>query len=202
MGYRDGEWRPRYEVRRRATTPEAVAAEVARSSSASSGSSGGRPTHLDSHQHVHRSEPGRSAVPDRGARLGRPRARGRDAGVAYSGVFYGQDGRDQPLPERVAVERLVAPIEELPDGATEFGCHPATADGPRRPTTTTSGSRGRDALRPARARRRSSAGAVLRTYATVSVTDDGLPRVVEDLLVGGDQSVARSGSSPVPGLRA
>ena len=49
-------------------------------------------------------------------------------GIAYSGVFYGQDGRGEPVPEAITVDALVAVIEQLPPGVTELGCHPGHAD--------------------------------------------------------------------------
>lgn len=85
------------------------------------------PTHLDSHQHVHREEPIRSALHDlatvlgvnlRGATtLGTPR---------YCGAFYGQYGAGLPFHQAITVDALVELITTLPAGVTELGCHPGT----------------------------------------------------------------------------
>lgn len=80
------------------------------------------PTHLDSHQHTHMSEPV-AAVADRlAAELGVPlRARGE---IRYEGGFYGQTGRGEPWPRGIAVEALTQTISSMPRGWTELGCHP------------------------------------------------------------------------------
>jgi len=85
---------------------------------------GAPPTHLDSHQHVHRNEPARSIVLEAGREFGVV-VRQFDRRVRYVGGFYGQDGRGQSWPQGVSVDRLVSMIAELPAaGITEFGCHP------------------------------------------------------------------------------
>jgi chitin disaccharide deacetylase len=79
------------------------------------------PTHLDSHQHTHMSEPVASAAGGLAAELGVPlRARH----TRYEGGFYGQTGKGEPLPEAITAERLVELIESLSEGWTEIGCHP------------------------------------------------------------------------------
>jgi predicted glycoside hydrolase/deacetylase ChbG (UPF0249 family) len=85
------------------------------------------PTHLDSHQHVHRTEPARSAVLAVGAELDVPVRH--ESGVRYRGDFYGQDDEGSPHPELLQPERLEALLLALPDGATELCCHPGYADG-------------------------------------------------------------------------
>jgi predicted glycoside hydrolase/deacetylase ChbG (UPF0249 family) len=83
---------------------------------------GRNPTHLDSHQHVHREEPIASLLAAHAQRLGIPlRER---SGITYCGNFYGQSGKGYLCPEAIEVEALVAVIEDLPDGLTELGCHP------------------------------------------------------------------------------
>jgi predicted glycoside hydrolase/deacetylase ChbG (UPF0249 family) len=79
------------------------------------------PTHIDSHQHVHRNEPVTSAVAEVAAEIGVP-VRGRE--IRYEGSFYGQTGTGEPFPEGIAPERLVELIDALPPGWTEIGCHP------------------------------------------------------------------------------
>jgi predicted glycoside hydrolase/deacetylase ChbG (UPF0249 family) len=79
------------------------------------------PTHLDSHQHVHMSEPAASAVRRLTVELGVPL---RSHDTRYLGDFYGQTGRGEPVPEAITAERLIELIGALPAGVTELGCHP------------------------------------------------------------------------------
>jgi predicted glycoside hydrolase/deacetylase ChbG (UPF0249 family) len=82
------------------------------------------PTHLDSHQHIHRNEPLRSILRDHGASLGVP-VRELTPAVRYVGSFYGQAHAGQPYPEGITVVQLVRILAELLAGITELGCHPA-----------------------------------------------------------------------------
>jgi predicted glycoside hydrolase/deacetylase ChbG (UPF0249 family) len=123
--YRDGEWRVVYEVLDE-ETPAAVERELARQLERFERLVGRAPTHLDSHQHVHRDQPGRRALRRAGKRLGVP-VRHFAPGIAYSGSFFGQDGKGNPFGEAITVEALVAVIEALPPGITELACHPAAA---------------------------------------------------------------------------
>ena len=84
------------------------------------------PDHLDSHHHVHRTEPVRAAIREAAERLGVP-AREITAGFRYEDGFYGQDGEGRPRPEAISVQALVKTVGQLPAGITEIGCHPATA---------------------------------------------------------------------------
>jgi predicted glycoside hydrolase/deacetylase ChbG (UPF0249 family) len=80
------------------------------------------PTHLDSHQHVHESEPARGVVETLAAELGVPV---RNRSVRYEGSFYGQSGKGERFPEGITPARLEELISALPPGWTEIGCHPA-----------------------------------------------------------------------------
>jgi chitin disaccharide deacetylase len=81
------------------------------------------PDHLDSHQHVHRSEPLRSILGRVADELLVPlRFQSR---FSYFGGFYGQTREGRPLPDAISPQALRSAIVELSDGATEFGCHPA-----------------------------------------------------------------------------
>jgi predicted glycoside hydrolase/deacetylase ChbG (UPF0249 family) len=84
------------------------------------------PTHLDSHQHLHRVEPLRSVLAEIAGRLGVP-LRGLDGTVQYRGDFYGQTALGEPLPGTVGVTALQALLRALPPGWVELGCHPAEA---------------------------------------------------------------------------
>ena len=81
------------------------------------------PDHLDSHQHVHRSEPLRSILGRVADELLVPlRFQSR---FGYFGGFYGQAREGRPLPDAISPQALRTAINELPDGATELSCHPA-----------------------------------------------------------------------------
>jgi chitin disaccharide deacetylase len=118
--YEDGEWRPTYE-RCSADDAAAVEAECRGQLSAFRELTGRDPTHLDSHQHTHMSEPVAAIAARLAAELEVPlRARG----IRYEGGFYGQTGKGEPYPAGIVPEHLVALIEALPPGPTELGCHP------------------------------------------------------------------------------
>jgi predicted glycoside hydrolase/deacetylase ChbG (UPF0249 family) len=85
------------------------------------------PTHLDSHQHVHESEPVAGVAEALSAEMGVPL---RNRAVRYEGGFYGQSGKGEPFPEGITPERLRELIEALPAGWTEIGCHPAAGPVP------------------------------------------------------------------------
>jgi chitin disaccharide deacetylase len=80
------------------------------------------PTHLDSHQHVHESEPVAAVAESLAAELTVPL---RNRAIPYEGGFYGQSGKGEAFPEGISPERLATLIRELPPGWTEVGCHPA-----------------------------------------------------------------------------
>ena len=121
--YRDGEWHTLYQVLA-TETADSVAEELNCQLKQLERLIGRPPTHLDSHQHVHRDEPARTAVMQAGERLGIP-VRWWTPGIAYSGAFYGQDAKGTRIPGAITVEALVEVIETLPAGVTELGCHPA-----------------------------------------------------------------------------
>jgi predicted glycoside hydrolase/deacetylase ChbG (UPF0249 family) len=120
--YRDGAWVASYEVAP-ADDAEAVDAEVSRQVEAFLRLVGRPPTHVDSHQHAHRSEPLLTAARAVAHRFGVP-LRHFTRGVRYCGDFYGQTGKGEPVPEVVSVERLVAIVRSIPAGVTELACHP------------------------------------------------------------------------------
>jgi predicted glycoside hydrolase/deacetylase ChbG (UPF0249 family) len=120
--YRQGAWVPVYEV-----VPlddlSKVATEVTRQLETFCRLLGRTPTHLDSHQHVHCSEPVSSVLVGLGRALGVP-VRHCSPLVRYCGDFYGQDGVGVPYPEGISVGRLVSILRGLPPGQTELACHP------------------------------------------------------------------------------
>jgi predicted glycoside hydrolase/deacetylase ChbG (UPF0249 family) len=120
--YRDGQWQPLYEVVP-ADDPAAVAEEVSRQFERFVELVGRPPTHVDSHQHAHRSEPLRSAAQALAERLSVP-LRHFTPAVRYCGDFYGQGRRGEPLPDLITPQALAAILRALPPGVTELACHP------------------------------------------------------------------------------
>jgi chitin disaccharide deacetylase len=115
-----GEWRAAYE-RCAPNDPAAVEAECRAQVDAFRELTGRDPTHLDSHQHTHMSEPVATVAARLAAELKVPL---RDRGIRYEGGFYGQTGKGEPYPEGIEPEHLIELIEALPPGGTELGCHP------------------------------------------------------------------------------
>jgi chitin disaccharide deacetylase len=123
--YEIDEWRLAYQ---RCSPEDEVAAEAEcrQQLEAFRGLLGRDPTHLDSHQHIHMSEPVASVAEGLAAELGIP-LRGR--GIRYEGGFYGQSGKGDAWPRGITVEHLIELIESLPEGSTELGCHPGLGVG-------------------------------------------------------------------------
>jgi predicted glycoside hydrolase/deacetylase ChbG (UPF0249 family) len=118
----NGKWRPLYEV----VPPHdatAVTREIDRQLDAFRALVGRDPDHVDSHQHVHRREPVRSAAVALAGRLGVPL---RHFGFAsYCGDFYGQTTEGQPLPNAISAPSLVAMLASFTGGSVvELCCHP------------------------------------------------------------------------------
>jgi predicted glycoside hydrolase/deacetylase ChbG (UPF0249 family) len=121
--FRDGEWVRLYSVVDEGD-PTAVEQEVSSQLAAFRRLMGRDPTHIDSHQHVHRREPARSIVSQIAGTLGVP-LRDLDARVRYCGNFYGQDDTGAALPEGITADALVGILSGLEPGFTELCCHPA-----------------------------------------------------------------------------
>lgn len=123
--YVDGTWVADY-LRVDLDNEEAVRAEVAHQFRLFELLVGSTPTHVDSHQHIHRSGPAGEAITAAARAIGAPlRDRSR---VAYVGSFYGQDEKGNPLPDRITADALADLVASLPDGWSELGCHPGFAD--------------------------------------------------------------------------
>jgi predicted glycoside hydrolase/deacetylase ChbG (UPF0249 family) len=123
--YTDGEWHCAYQVID-ADDPAQVRAELERQVAIFTRLVGREPTHLDSHQHVHQSEPARSILLNEAQRMAVP-LRSCSAVVRYDGGFYGQTGEGEPFPTGISASRLKQMIKALSPGWTEFGCHPGYA---------------------------------------------------------------------------
>ncbi|MGB2710178.1 MAG: ChbG/HpnK family deacetylase [Conexibacter sp.] len=106
---------------------DAVAAEVAAQLERFAALTGGTPTHLDSHQHVHRDQPAQAVVLEHARRLGIP-VRHFTPGLRYEGGFYGQGRHGEPWHEGIAPQALCGLLRALPPGVTELGCHPGIDD--------------------------------------------------------------------------
>lgn len=125
--FRGGEWMAVYQVVDD-TDSAAVKRECERQLSVFRELTGSEPTHLDSHQHLHLSEPARSVITAIASDLNVP-LRSCSPRIKYCGSFYGQTGEGAPYPEGISVGGLVTVIETLPPGWTELGCHPGYSEG-------------------------------------------------------------------------
>jgi chitin disaccharide deacetylase len=124
--YREGEWVQLYQV---APTGNAAAvrAEVQSQLAHFERLAGHPPSHLDSHQHVHRKEPVRSIMLQAARDLGVP-LRECTPTIRYCGDFYGQEADGSPLPNGITIDGLKRTLVSLPEGVTEMGCHPGYGD--------------------------------------------------------------------------
>lgn len=122
--FRNGEWQPVYE-RVDQTDAAAVRREVDRQLARFLELVGRVPTHLDSHQHVHRREPVRAVLCSVASEIGVP-LRHETSSIHYCGDFFGQWETGEPYPEGISVEHLLAILAGLPTGTSELCCHPAT----------------------------------------------------------------------------
>ncbi|MBS1886478.1 MAG: ChbG/HpnK family deacetylase [Actinobacteria bacterium] len=124
--YVDGEWTEAYN-HCDLTSPAGIEAECRAQLERFRALLGRDPDHLDSHQHVHLSEPVATVAAALATELGVP-LRGRD--IPFEGGFYGQDGKGTPYPETITPTALITLLTALPPGWTELGCHPAAGPVP------------------------------------------------------------------------
>ncbi len=129
-----GEWEPLYKVVD-TEDPKSVENEIIHQVTEFRRLLGQNPSHLDSHQHVHRSEPARSIMLKLAQDLRLP-LRESDPRVRYCGDFYGQDAQGRPLPDAISIANLRRILNSLPEGVTELGCHPGYDDGLKTPYRT------------------------------------------------------------------
>ena len=115
--YRDGRWYAVEEV------PGPPREEVERQLADFVRLVGRQPTHIDSHQHVHREEAVGLVLAEVARQLGIP-LRGHGSRVQYCGSFYGQSAKGDLLHAAISVESLLDLLAALPAGVTELGCHP------------------------------------------------------------------------------
>jgi len=124
--YRDETWVPLYKVVP-TDDPAALASELSEQLAVFGRLVGRDPTHIDSHQHLHRREPVHSALVETARKLAVP-LRHYSSEIRYCGDFYGQTGTGVPLPEGISIDRLINILAALPPGITELGCHPGEAN--------------------------------------------------------------------------
>lgn len=124
--FQDGLWRTLYRVVDTDNSEE-TRAELTRQLDSFEQLAGRPPTHLDSHQHVHRDGAVRPWMLEAADRLRIP-VRGATHRVAYCGSFYGQSGKGDPYPEGITRSAFLSILDALGEGTSELGCHPG-ADG-------------------------------------------------------------------------
>jgi predicted glycoside hydrolase/deacetylase ChbG (UPF0249 family) len=116
-----GRWEPVYE---RVESDRSIAQELRDQLELFRDLVGCEPTHLDSHQHVHRTEPARTAIAMLATELGVP-ARELTSHATYRGDFYGQSASGEPYPEALTPASLEVLLHSCRHEVTELGCHPA-----------------------------------------------------------------------------
>jgi predicted glycoside hydrolase/deacetylase ChbG (UPF0249 family) len=84
---------------------------------------GSDPTHVDSHQHIHRRAALAPIFLDMANELGIP-LRGYSPRIRYYGGFYGQDDFGNRLVHRITVDGFVRTLGAIRYRVTELGCHP------------------------------------------------------------------------------
>ena len=120
-----GRWRPLYEVVAQ-DDHRGVMKEAKRQLATFRLLLGRDPTHLDSHQHTHRTRSHRSFFEEMAAALGVP-LRSFCRRVRYVGNFYGQSTNGHALPNLISACALTRLLRQLQPGFTEIGCHPGYA---------------------------------------------------------------------------
>ena len=124
--YAEGEWKPLYQVVP-VDDERSVQLEIERQFREFRRLVGANPTHVDSHQHVHRRSPVREATLAIARSLGVP-LRHYGAGICYCGQFYGQTTEGVSLPAHIGVGALIRLIAQLSARVTELACHPGFAE--------------------------------------------------------------------------
>lgn len=116
------EWKQLYHVCDLADE-RAIAGEIRRQLDVFRSTLGREPSHLDTHQHLHRStDPFRSILLGLGEELGVPVRH--HSPVRYCGHFWGQNEHGAADLLRVSPNTLCSILRGLPAGITELACHP------------------------------------------------------------------------------
>jgi predicted glycoside hydrolase/deacetylase ChbG (UPF0249 family) len=85
------------------------------------------PTHLDTHQHVHKRDPMRSILSQKAAELRIP-LRFYTPAINFCGAFYGQTDQGEQIPDSLGAEHLKNILKDLPAGTSELCCHPGEVE--------------------------------------------------------------------------
>ena len=125
---RDHEWQPLYLVAD-LDDRAAVAEEATRQLRAFRELTGLDPTHLDSHQHVHREGAAEAVLLEMASQLRVP-LRHFSENVQYCGDFYGQEKYGVVAEHAITVDGFIDLLERLPSGVTELCCHPGDEEQP------------------------------------------------------------------------
>jgi predicted glycoside hydrolase/deacetylase ChbG (UPF0249 family) len=121
--HRDGDWVQTYSVADE-DDPSEVLSESRQQLALFRSLMGRDPSHIDSHQHVHRGGAVRSILADMASEVGVP-LRSVTPGIEYRGDYHGQTASGEPLPSALTVEALAIVLRSLAPGTNELGCHPA-----------------------------------------------------------------------------
>jgi chitin disaccharide deacetylase len=120
--YNDGNWDALYEVVS-LDDVKAVEVEIKNQLESFYRIMGRKPTHIDSHQHVHLRESIRPVVINIAGELNITLRRCSDK-VNYCGDFYGQLTDGSAFHQAISVSGLKGTLLKLPKGITELACHP------------------------------------------------------------------------------
>ncbi|GAC1387933.1 MAG: chitin disaccharide deacetylase [Ginsengibacter sp.] len=88
---------------------------------------GRKPTHIDSHQHVHLKDAILPIFIKIAKKLNVTLRRNNNK-VAYCGDFYGQSSAGTPFHDSIKISRLINIINSIKEGITELACHPGLYD--------------------------------------------------------------------------
>lgn len=124
--FQSGAWKQVYQVVD-LKDEDAIAKEFERQLAAYEKLLANPPTHLDSHQHVHRLEPIRSIL-SRYAEDLRVPLRHSPSSPGYVGRFYGQMPDGRTFPPGISLSTVIDIIAALPTGWSEMVCHPGYPD--------------------------------------------------------------------------
>ena len=188
------EWGAGYQVVRD-DDPEAVTEEMWRQVERFDQLVGTLPSHVDSHQHIHRNEPARAAVALVCRELGVP-LRMEDPAITHCGAFHGQSGTGEPLHAGISTTALVDLLGAFVPGVTELLCHPGLGDesgsvyGAERDLEVAA------LCDPAVRAAVETAGIELITFHDVGLTDEPAGNAGPDLDGAGDEVVAVHGTVP------
>jgi predicted glycoside hydrolase/deacetylase ChbG (UPF0249 family) len=123
--YEDGGWHLLYEVVSLDDAPDIYAEALSQLHTFRS-LLGRNPTHLDSHQHVHRCQPAHRVLSEIATRLNVPLRESTD--IRYCGAFYGQDEHGASAWTQISIDSLLTILTNLTPGVTELVCHPSARD--------------------------------------------------------------------------